>query len=58
MLPQIHTACTRDYYIKLILFYCKHNKIFQHFNNFMKLYVGWNFNFGNTALDWIQALLE
>jgi hypothetical protein len=22
------------------------------------MYVGWNFNFGNTALDWIQALLE
>jgi hypothetical protein len=21
-------------------------------------YVGWNFNFGNTALDWIQAQLE
>jgi hypothetical protein len=21
-------------------------------------YVGWNFNFGNTMLDWIQVLLE
>jgi hypothetical protein len=22
------------------------------------LYVGWNFNFGNSVLDWIQELLE
>ena len=22
------------------------------------IYKGWNFNFGNTMLDWIQALLE
>ena len=22
------------------------------------LYEGWNFNFGNTPLDWIQELLE
>ena len=22
------------------------------------IYLGWNFNFGNSALDWIQALLE
>jgi hypothetical protein len=22
------------------------------------IYEGWNFNFGNTMLDWIQALLE
>jgi hypothetical protein len=21
-------------------------------------YEGWNFNFGNTLLDWLQALLE
>ena len=23
-----------------------------------KIYEGWNFNFGNTPLDWIQELLE
>ena len=23
-----------------------------------KRYEGWNFNFGNTPLDWIQELLE
>ena len=23
-----------------------------------KNYEGWNFNFGNTPLDWIQELLE
>ena len=22
------------------------------------MYEGWNFNFGNTPLDWIQELLE
>ena len=22
------------------------------------MYEGWNFNFGNTLLDWIQELLE
>ena len=22
------------------------------------IYEGWNFNFGNTPLDWIQELLE
>ena len=22
------------------------------------IYKGWNFNFGNTPLDWIQELLE
>ena len=22
------------------------------------IYEGWNFNFGNTQLDWIQELLE
>ena len=24
----------------------------------LRIYKGWNFNFGNTMLDWIQALLE
>ena len=24
----------------------------------VKRYEGWNFNFGNTPLDWIQELLE
>ena len=24
----------------------------------MSNYEGWNFNFGNASLDWIQALLE
>ena len=24
----------------------------------VSLYEGWNFNFGNTLLDWIQELLE
>ena len=23
-----------------------------------RIYEGWNFNFGNTPLDWIQELLE
>ena len=25
---------------------------------FFSIYEGWNFNFGNTPLDWIQELLE
>ena len=25
---------------------------------FIYYYEGWNFNFGNTPLDWIQELLE
>ena len=33
-----------------------------HFNKNLVLlyptYEGWNFNFGNTPLDWIQELLE
>ena len=24
----------------------------------LPIYEGWNFNFGNTPLDWIQELLE
>ena len=24
----------------------------------LRMYEGWNFNFGNTPLDWIQQLLE
>ena len=38
--------------------------IVQRFKRLMSLtdlsgmYEGWNFNFGNTTLDWIQALLE
>ena len=27
-------------------------------NKEVKIYEGWNFNFGNTPLDWIQELLE
>ena len=30
--------------------------LIMHFNRYE--YEGWNFNFGNTPLDWIQALLE
>ena len=29
-----------------------------HYHEEMKMYEGWNFNFGNTLLDWIQELLE
>jgi len=35
-----------------------HNKFHPHGVIFRLKYVGWNFNFGNIALDWIQALLE
>ena len=24
----------------------------------ISVYEGWNFNFGNTSLDWIQELLQ
>ena len=26
--------------------------------DYLTNYEGWNFNFGNTPLDWIQELLE
>jgi len=45
------------------ILYLNKNCISKQRNNRMLLfsffiYKGWNFNFGNTMLDWIQALLE
>ena len=39
-----------------ILHYFKLGFTFFQFSSW--IYEGWNFNFGNTPLDWIQELLE
>ena len=51
-----HNTCAES------LFFFKHVRLsklwFVGIRKMWDFYEGWNFNFGNTPLDWIQELLE
>ena len=52
-------------YKKYKLFLCDLKNVSRLYKNtytdekiYIYIYEGWNFNFGNTPLDWIQELME